>query len=209
MMIIYRGNHRRSHHRGKENVIINLRSLQIKKRKRGRPKKSSNDNNDDADNRSVSISSSASTRKRRGTKRQLSANGTSSSVNPLKKRKITSNSFSNKSDYDVISGLESDKNDSVCRICKHPGDLVCCEGCPSVYHADCIRPRIPKKWLDAFEEWHCPSCAPRYHHVPLRRKATKEKWPKNKEPLLKDLKQFLKNHPYLERDYNPTFHASR
>lgn len=104
---------------------------------------------------------------------------------------------------------DADKNDSVCRICKHPGDLVCCEGCPSAYHADCIRPRIKKRWLDAFEEWHCPSCAPRFFYVPLKHKKSGEKWPRHKEPLLKDLAMFLEKYPHLERDFEPDFHPSR
>jgi len=106
-------------------------------------------------------------------------------------------------------GQDRDANDSVCRICKHPGNLVCCEGCPSVYHADCIRPRIRKKWLDAFEEWYCPSCAPRYAHMPLRNKTTKAKWPVEQEPLLCDLKGFLEKHSELERDPEPDYHPSR
>jgi len=134
-------------------------------------------------------------------------------VQPAKKRQKMSGAEM----YEVVGHAQTaqgppkgrDANDSVCRICKHPGDLVCCEGCPSVYHADCIRPRIRKKWLDAFEGWYCPSCAPRFAHMPLRNKATKAKWPVNQEPLLCDLKGFLKKHSELERDPEPEFHPSR
>ena len=31
----------------------------------------------------------------------------------------------------------------------------------------------------------------------------------NKEPLLGDLKEFIKKHPYLERDYSPLQHPAR
>lgn len=128
---------------------------------------------------------------------------TALNMNPLaKKRKI--------SNYDTIKGGgEHDSNDSVCRICKHPGDLVCCEGCPSSYHADCIRPRITQKWLDSFEEWFCPSCAPRLSHIPLKNKKNGKKWPHSKEPLLKDLKAFLAKHSELIIDAQPNYHKKR
>lgn len=154
--------------------------------------------------------------KKKGSKRALdSVIGGGSAVQPAKKRQKIGQGMAGVGggggEYVVVGRVKKDKdaNDSVCRICKHPGDLVCCEGCPSVYHADCIRPRIPKKWLDAFEEWHCPSCAPRYHHVPLRKKVTGEKWPIEDEPLLCDLKDFLQKHPELEKDPQPDYHPSR
>lgn len=34
------------------------------------------------------------------------------------------------------------------------GDLVCCETCPAVMHAECARlPGVPSA------DWHCPLCA--------------------------------------------------
>merc|ERR1719216_549451 len=101
---------------------------------------------------------------------------------------VSSTTAAKESVFDtIVGGGDSDKNDSVCRICKHPGDLVCCEGCPSSYHADCIRPRVRQEWLDKFEEWFCPSCAPTLSFIPLQNKENQAKWPIKKEPLLKNL----------------------
>jgi len=133
-----------------------------------------------------------------------------SAQQPTAKRRKLSSQNVNESKYDTLSGGgKNDTNDSVCRICKHPGDLVCCEGCPSSYHADCIRPRMKQEWLDQFEEWFCPSCAPRNSYIPLRDKKSKEKWPQHLEPLLQDLSAFLKQHSHLERDWNPEPHPKR
>eukprot|EP00484_Ammonia_sp_Unknown_P017435 CAMPEP_0197035534 /NCGR_PEP_ID=MMETSP1384-20130603/13303_1 /TAXON_ID=29189 /ORGANISM="Ammonia sp." /LENGTH=1448 /DNA_ID=CAMNT_0042465607 /DNA_START=242 /DNA_END=4588 /DNA_ORIENTATION=+ len=196
--------------------------------------RSSKKKHDTEEARSISpASTTTSSRKRRGTKRSLSSSAKANGGNPSKKRKIDHNyavavnghvaqngvhkSSTSKSDFVVIkedgaamsSDQEPDKNDSNCRICKHPGNLVCCEGCPSAYHADCIRPRVKQEWLDVFEDWYCPSCAPRNAYIPLKDKKSGKKWPHDKEPLLQDLKAFLKRHPNLERDYSPQFHASR
>ena len=87
--------------------------------------------------------------------------------------------------------------------------MLCCEGCPSTYHRMCLRPRPAQKWLDLFEEWYCPSCQPRFFHVPLRRIDTKEKLDMSQEPLLENLNTFLTNNPDLERDPNPIYHPKR
>ena len=48
---------------------------------------------------------------------------------------------------------ESDGHYIYCIVCGRSGDLVCCEGCPTVVHADCIGlRRIPDG------DWYCKKC---------------------------------------------------
>mmetsp|Transcript_4031 Transcript_4031/g.9322 ORF Transcript_4031/g.9322 Transcript_4031/m.9322 type:complete len:2885 (+) Transcript_4031:789-9443(+) len=48
---------------------------------------------------------------------------------------------------------ESDGHYIYCIVCGRSGDLVCCEGCPTVVHADCIGfSNIPD------DDWYCKEC---------------------------------------------------
>ena len=42
-----------------------------------------------------------------------------------------------------------------CRICKDGGDLLCCDTCPSSYHAYCLSPALEEV---PEGEWNCPRC---------------------------------------------------
>lgn len=53
--------------------------------------------------------------------------------------------------------IGSDGNFEACAECGAGGDLVCCDGCPHVYHADCLGPFAPA--LDDDAQWYCPECA--------------------------------------------------
>lgn len=51
----------------------------------------------------------------------------------------------------------ADGNFEMCAECGVGGDLVCCEGCPQVYHAECLGPFAPPP--DDDSDWFCPQCA--------------------------------------------------
>lgn len=57
-------------------------------------------------------------------------------------------------------GVGQDGNQFFCEICKGFGNVVCCDGCPKVYHAACIDPSDPaRKGLDNDDDpWFCGSC---------------------------------------------------
>jgi hypothetical protein len=58
--------------------------------------------------------------------------------------------------------LGHDGNLFHCNVCQGFGDVVCCDGCPNVYHQDCIPKDDPSRIsLDKDEEpWYCPTCFP-------------------------------------------------
>ncbi|KAK1263882.1 hypothetical protein QJS04_geneDACA008375 [Acorus gramineus] len=55
----------------------------------------------------------------------------------------------------VVVEEENDENGDECRLCGMDGTLVCCDGCPSVYHSRCIG---LNKALLPEGPWYCPEC---------------------------------------------------
>jgi hypothetical protein len=70
-----------------------------------------------------------------------------------------------------------DGHDAECNVCNVGGDLICCDGCPRVFHSDCHKPKI-QSLPDA--EWFCMHCN-------KKPKAPKEKKSKYLGPLLAEL----------------------
>lgn len=71
-----------------------------------------------------------------------------------------------------------DGHDAECNVCHVGGDLICCDGCPRVFHSDCHKPKI-HTLPDG--EWFCMHCNAK------KPKAPKEKKSKYFGPLLADL----------------------
>eukprot|EP00984_Skeletonema_dohrnii_P012258 scaffold4957_cov115-Skeletonema_dohrnii-CCMP3373.AAC.5 len=70
-----------------------------------------------------------------------------------------------------------DGHDAECNVCHTGGDLICCDGCPFVFHSDCHKPKIITL---PDGEWFCMHCN-------KKPKAPKEKKSKYLGPLLADL----------------------
>ncbi|ETO08844.1 PHD finger domain protein, partial [Reticulomyxa filosa] len=121
---------------------------------------------------------------RRGKKRnftQIDPKHNAPESNSNKRRKVTSSSSRH------ANSVDEDRNESLCRVCRLGGSLLCCEGCPAVFHYRCLRPKPNKKLIEKLDEWFCPSCAPSKQKIPLRFKHTAKKWPKNQQPTLSQL----------------------
>lgn len=55
----------------------------------------------------------------------------------------------------VATGEEAEYDIDLCHICQAEGEVLCCDGCPRVYHMKCLRPpmaSVPEG------DWFCPSC---------------------------------------------------
>jgi len=51
----------------------------------------------------------------------------------------------------------ADKNDDDCAVCHKGGNVLCCDGCPKVYHHRCLNPPMNAK-DKLVGDWFCPSC---------------------------------------------------
>ena len=55
--------------------------------------------------------------------------------------------------------LGNDGNLFYCRICLGVGEVVCCDGCPQVFHPACIPEGMSKRSLENDDDpWYCPEC---------------------------------------------------
>jgi histone-lysine N-methyltransferase SETD1 len=55
--------------------------------------------------------------------------------------------------------VAEDGNFYYCQVCQKPGDVVCCDGCPQVFHRDCvIHGKSRDHLLADVEPWYCPDC---------------------------------------------------
>lgn len=55
---------------------------------------------------------------------------------------------------DVIA---EDGNHFLCHMCLSTGDVICCDGCPKVYHVHCLPEGKSKDTIDK-DPWFCPDC---------------------------------------------------
>ena len=53
--------------------------------------------------------------------------------------------------------LEELENDDQCAVCFGEGDLICCDGCPSSYHQQCMGLLPGEELPDG--KWYCPECS--------------------------------------------------
>ena len=81
--------------------------------------------------------------------------------------------YENNASPSVVHGLGHDGNQYYCQVCHEFGNVVCCDGCPRVYHKGCIPAENPaRKSLDNDEDpWFCPYCI-KQHKKPSKTSKT-------------------------------------
>ena len=55
---------------------------------------------------------------------------------------------------EVETGSVMSANEDYCHICGLPGELLCCDSCPNVYHVKCLG----LDFLPEEDVWNCPEC---------------------------------------------------
>ncbi|KAJ2156088.1 hypothetical protein GGF46_005422 [Coemansia sp. RSA 552] len=55
-----------------------------------------------------------------------------------------------------------------CDACRQPGEFICCEHCPRVYHFLCVDPPMTREKVSAIDHWYCRECA---HALSRKRKS--------------------------------------
>jgi hypothetical protein len=56
----------------------------------------------------------------------------------------------------AVKDADGELHDELCKVCNEIGDVVCCDGCVSVYHGECAGFLNASKLPDV---WYCPECA--------------------------------------------------
>ena len=60
---------------------------------------------------------------------------------------------------DIAGFIGDDGNLFFCHFCNEVGEVVCCDGCPKVFHPTCIPKGPSKSSLDNDDDpWYCPLC---------------------------------------------------
>ncbi|ORX54445.1 hypothetical protein DM01DRAFT_1035569 [Hesseltinella vesiculosa] len=57
-----------------------------------------------------------------------------------------------------------DASHDICDACNAPGQVVCCEACPRVFHFNCVEPPLDSNDVDSEEEWYCNACRHAHDH---------------------------------------------
>ncbi|KAJ2313579.1 hypothetical protein H4R23_000202 [Coemansia sp. Cherry 401B] len=56
------------------------------------------------------------------------------------------------------NGVRPEAHDA-CDACGQPGQFICCERCPRVYHFMCVEPPMTKEMVGQIDHWYCRVCA--------------------------------------------------
>ncbi|KAJ2384462.1 hypothetical protein GGI05_005002, partial [Coemansia sp. RSA 2603] len=92
---------------------------------------------------------------------QLSCSGAKRQANGS-----SNNNNSSKNGHAHVS--PDDHAHDVCDACGQPGQFICCELCPRVFHFLCVNPPMTVEAVNQTEHWYCRQCT---HRVDKKRKS--------------------------------------
>ncbi|KAJ2811057.1 hypothetical protein H4S07_002300 [Coemansia furcata] len=67
-----------------------------------------------------------------------------------------------------LNGAPKDAANDTCDTCGQPGQFICCELCPRVFHFLCVEPPMSHEEVSKIEHWYCRACQ---HLVTRKRKS--------------------------------------
>ncbi|CAJ1969311.1 unnamed protein product [Sphenostylis stenocarpa] len=70
---------------------------------------------------------------------------------------------SERNGFHFVDVAGEDPNDDTCGICGDGGDLICCDGCPSTFHQDCLDIKDADDELPMSKLLTCRLCEQKYH----------------------------------------------
>ncbi|KAJ2033349.1 hypothetical protein GGI03_004084 [Coemansia sp. RSA 2337] len=66
------------------------------------------------------------------------------------------------------NGAPKDAANDTCDTCGQPGQFICCELCPRVFHFLCVEPPMSQEEVSKIDHWYCRACQ---HLVTRKRKS--------------------------------------
>ncbi|KAJ2879037.1 hypothetical protein H4R27_005529 [Coemansia aciculifera] len=66
------------------------------------------------------------------------------------------------------NGASKDAANDTCDTCGQPGQFICCELCPRVFHFLCVEPPMSQEEVSKIDHWYCRACQ---HLVTRKRKS--------------------------------------
>ncbi|KAI8320736.1 hypothetical protein GQ54DRAFT_246405, partial [Martensiomyces pterosporus] len=77
----------------------------------------------------------------------------------------------------------SEKTHDTCDACGQPGQFICCDSCPRVFHFLCAEPPIAYETVGTIDHWFCRECA----HLATRRRKSRAHAKNIFYPLISDM----------------------
>ena len=114
---------------------------------------------------------------------------------------------------DISGFIGDDGNLFFCHFCNEVGEVVCCDGCPKVYHPTCIPKGPSRESLDNDDDpWYCPTCykcknQPDIKKTKITEKTTKTKTPET--PVKAKVPTSKKELPQEKKTMSPSLRRTR
>ncbi|KAJ2741052.1 hypothetical protein GGI20_005451 [Coemansia sp. BCRC 34301] len=83
----------------------------------------------------------------------------------------------------LVGGTSHDAANDTCDTCGQPGQFICCELCPRVFHFMCVEPPMSQEEVSKIDHWYCRAC----QHLVTRKRKSRAHAKNIFYPLISDL----------------------